>query len=277
MFWVVAIAVWLLAIGYFVLFPQTQSDNYMSTVESHHPALRSSVDKLNSILELDVFTKTSQPSKVIRADVETSTAILNDIKEQLSAKENVLTNFQEYPLLFLHPAYNNAVNLKNLEQAYTQDVKIAVTDLEAVLAYFSASADVAAEVEAGSEAVSTVAKQKTIKQMVLAFEIATESRRQSSDEYEKLVPPMVLKEYHDIVLQYNEGLVRLFEQFVAALKKEDEAKIRTISSQITTLTNSGNDQAEILLKRFVDESPLRKKIDQANKTSNDIAEILAKS
>jgi hypothetical protein len=276
-FSMLAAAVFVAGFLYFAYLPQIQADNYISTVKPVQAALDTQVDKLKGLLELDTFTKPNQPSKVLRADVESVAKVIDGIKKELSANEGKFTNLQEYPLLFLHPHYSSALSLKNLEGSYIQDIKIAVSDFEAVAAYFTDSADIAANVESGSLAVSATSKLKTIKQMIIAFEIASESMRKGAIEYEKLNPPALLKPYHDITVQYNEGRTKLFEQFVVALKKEDEKKISTLSSQITTLTDNGNSQAEIVLKDFVSESTLRKTIDRADKTSQDIAKILAKS
>lgn len=267
------VAVGLIGLGYFVGLPQSQGSAYIASVKTKHADVQTDATKLKGLFDLDLFKKTDQTSDEIRVDVKNATKVIDAVKDKLAANSDTLTKFTEYPLLSWHPVYKDSIELNTLEKKYTDNVRKAANEFEAVIAYFDSSADIGTKIEAASVDLTTITSNE---ELVKAFEKAAAATKEGVASFEKLSVPESLKDYQEAFLAHNKRGLVLLEAFVAALKAGDEAKMNSTGEQLSKLGDETDTLGKEHLKKFVEKSVLRQYIDAAADADQQIAKLLAK-
>ena len=273
----VGVVVVLLLAGYFAVLPQIQGSSYVSDVKVKQVALQAEAGKLKGLLEYDLFTKSNQTADEMRVDIKNAAEVVDSIKNKLSNERESLVSFSEYPLLSWHPTYSSALELNALEKTYTEKLNLAVTEMEAVLDYSDDVADIATRVEAAAQTFASVEQMTSVDEIVAAFEKAGKDQSKAVADMEKLTPPESYKEYHSKMVEANKNIAKFFDDFVLALKAGDADKLDELSADFDKAQMQSEAQGSELNKKIVEESVLRKYIDQVADTDNKINKILNKA
>lgn len=262
-----------LAAVYFLLLPTLAANSYTSTVKDKQPALRAEMQRVNELMDRDIFVNDEPTLSAIRADVKASQDVLADAKNQLNVAESGLTSYSQYPLTGWLPASIEAKKLNDLERTYVKEATSATDEMVAVIKYFDESADYVVEIRT-MDMSDAIADATTTEEIVSSLNKFIKKLESIVDKLAALEAPDSLKKSHDYSVSSSKEMIKILKEMSTALAAEDYDKVNTLYAKMDKVYTDATKKLDQLFDEFVNESKLRTHIDKMLEADREIKALL---